>query len=184
MICINVEQLLKKQKKSKYWFVKNMGGSYQSLSNLINNTTTSIHFETLERICEILDCEPGDIIIRKKGKRRKDKNKVYLFKVGIFYNILNEDARVVSNALGLKLTDLSPEIIKCGFPVAKLEKYTNLLKAHHIKYEVIANQTSSNQTSSYESIIKKIQSIDLNNTTFKEAFDILYTIQQKLKNIQ
>jgi DNA-binding Xre family transcriptional regulator len=70
MICVNVDQLLKKQKKSKYWFVKN----YQSLSNLINNATTSIHFETLERICEILDCEPGDIIIRKKGKRRKDKN--------------------------------------------------------------------------------------------------------------
>ena len=74
MIQLKVNELLKKQKKTKYWFVKNMGGSYQSLSNLINNTTTSIHFETLERICEILDCEPGDIIIRKKGKRRKDKN--------------------------------------------------------------------------------------------------------------
>lgn len=116
--------------------------------------------------------------------KQKDKNKIYLFKVGIFYNILNEDARIVSTALGLKLTDLSPEIIKCGFPVAKLEKYTTLLKAHHIEYEVIANQTSSNQLSSYESIIKKIQNIDLNNTTFKEAFDTLYTIQQKLKNIQ
>lgn len=34
MIYVNVEQILKKQKKSKYWFVKNMGGSYQSLSNL------------------------------------------------------------------------------------------------------------------------------------------------------
>lgn len=116
--------------------------------------------------------------------KAKDKNKIYIFRVGIFYNILNEDARLVSTEIGLKLTDLSPEIIKCGFPVAKLEKYTNLLKAHNLNFEVISNQTSSSQTSSYDSIIKKIQNIDLNNTTFKEAFDLLYNIQQKLKNIQ
>ena len=116
--------------------------------------------------------------------KTKDKNKVYLFKIGIFYNILNEDARLVSKELGLKLTDLSPDIIKCGFPIAKLEKYTNLLKAHNINFEVVSNPTPSSQKSPYDSIIKKILDIDLNNTTFKEAFDLLYNIQQKLKNIQ
>ena len=116
--------------------------------------------------------------------KAKDKEKIYLFRVGIFYNILNEDARLVSKEIGLKLTDLSPEIIKCGFPVAKLEKYTNILKAHKINYEVVSNPTPSNQNSSYDKIIKKILDIDLNNTTFKEAFDLLYNIQQKLKNIQ
>ena len=116
--------------------------------------------------------------------KSKDKDKVYLFKIGIFYNILNEDARLVSNEIDLKLTDLSPEIIKCGFPVAKLEKYTNLLKDHNINFEIISNPTSSSQSSSYDSIIKKIIDIDRNNTTLKEAFDILYNIQQRLKNIQ
>ena len=47
--------------------------------------------------------------------KRKDSKKIYLFKVGIFYNILNEDARIVSNSIGLKLTDLGPNLIKCGF---------------------------------------------------------------------
>ena len=116
--------------------------------------------------------------------KAKDRSKVYLFKIGIFYNILNEDARLVSKELGLKLTDLSPDIIKCGFPIAKLEKYTNLLKAHNINFEVVSNPTPSSQKSPYDSIIKKILDIDLNNTTFKEAFDLLYNIQQKLKNIQ
>lgn len=74
MIYVNVEQILKKQKKSKYWFVKNMGGSYQSISNMMDNVSTSIHFETLERICDLLDCEPGDIIKRKKGTRRKNND--------------------------------------------------------------------------------------------------------------
>ena len=116
--------------------------------------------------------------------KKKDSSKVYIFKVGIFYNILNEDARIVSNAIGLKLTDLSPEIIKCGFPISKLEKYLHLLNAQHIEFEVIDPPASSNQTISYSEIIKKIQNIDLNNTTCKEAFDILYNIQQKLKDIQ
>lgn len=116
--------------------------------------------------------------------KKKDSNKIYIFQVGIFYNILNEDARIVSNAIGLKLTDLSPEIVKCGFPIAKLEKYTQLLKSKDLNFEIISNLASSNQNTSYDQIIKKIKSIDLNNTTFKEAFDILYNIQQKLKNIQ
>lgn len=116
--------------------------------------------------------------------KKKDPDKIYIFRVGIFYNILNEDARLVSKEIGLKITDLSPEIIKCGFPVATLEKYTNLLAEHNIKFEIISNQTSSNQNTSYAKIIQKIQNIDLDNTTCKEAFDILYMIQQNLKNIQ
>ena len=105
-------------------------------------------------------------------------------KFGIFINILNEDARIVSDKIGLKLTNLSPDIIKCGFPIAKLEKYTQLLKSNNLDYDIITKQASSNQTTSYDNIIKKIKNIDLNNTTCKEAFDLLYNIQQKLKSIQ
>ena len=115
--------------------------------------------------------------------KKKDSDKIYIFQVGIFYNILNEDARIVSNAIGLKLTNLSPEIIKCGFPISQKEKYTLLLKNKNIAFEFVA-PTPSNQNTSYRNIINKIQDLDLNNTTCKEAFDILYNIQQKLKNIQ
>lgn len=116
--------------------------------------------------------------------KNNDPNKVYIFKIGIFYNILNEDARKVSNAIGLKLTDLGPNIIKCGFPISQIDKYTLLLKNNNITFEIINPPASSNQNTSYNHIIRTIENIDLNNTTCKEAFDILYTIQQNLKNIQ
>lgn len=116
--------------------------------------------------------------------KNNDPKKVYIFKIGIFYNILNEDARKVSNAIGLKLTDLGPNIIKCGFPISQIDKYTLLLKEHNITFEIINPPASSNQNTSYNNIIRTIENIDLNNTTCKEAFDILYTIQQNLKNIQ
>lgn len=116
--------------------------------------------------------------------KKKDPKKIYIFKVGIFYNILNEDAKTVSNSIGLKLTDLGPNIIKCGFPISQIDKYTLLLKNNNIPFEIVTNSASQNQNTSYNNIIKRIENIDLNNTTCKEAFDILYNIQQKLKNIQ
>ncbi len=65
MIYLRINELLKEKNKSKYWFVKNMGQGYQSLSKLMNNETISVRFETLEKICKLLECEPGDIIKMK-----------------------------------------------------------------------------------------------------------------------
>lgn len=73
MIYVRVNEILKEKKKTKYWFIKNMEGGYQSLSHLMDNTTTGIKFETLEKMCTILECEPGDIIVRKKSIRKKVK---------------------------------------------------------------------------------------------------------------
>lgn len=75
MIYVKINELLTKKKKSKYWFIKHMTGNYQSLSNLMNNKTTGIKFETLDKLCEVFECEPGEIIVRKKySKRKKAKN--------------------------------------------------------------------------------------------------------------
>lgn len=72
MIQVNVKELLKKQKKTKYWFVKQMEGGYQSLTRMMENQTTGIHFDTLEKMCDIFNCEIGDIIVRKKGKKKNE----------------------------------------------------------------------------------------------------------------
>lgn len=73
LVYVRVKEILKEKKKTKYWFVKKMEGGYQALSHLMNNETSGIHFDTLEKMCEILDCEPGDIIVRKKTVRKKVK---------------------------------------------------------------------------------------------------------------
>ncbi len=66
MVQIAIDELLSQKKKTKYWFIKQMDGSYQSLSNLINNESSGIKFDTLERACSILNCSPGDLIKIKK----------------------------------------------------------------------------------------------------------------------
>ena len=77
MIQVRVNELLKKQKKTKYWFVKNMEGGYQSLTRMMNNETNSIRFDTLEKMCDLFNCEIGELIEIKKTtkKKRKDDKK-------------------------------------------------------------------------------------------------------------
>lgn len=65
MVYIQIKEMLKKKNKSKYWFIKNMEGGYQSLSHLMDNKTKSIHFETLEKMCNLFECEIGEIITFK-----------------------------------------------------------------------------------------------------------------------
>lgn len=65
MVYIQIKEMLEKKNKSKYWFIKNMEGGYQALSHLMDNKTKSIHFETLEKVCTLLNCEIGEIITFK-----------------------------------------------------------------------------------------------------------------------
>ncbi len=120
--------------------------------------------------------------------KKQDSNTIYLFRVGIFYNILNEDAKIINEKLGLKITDLGPQIFKCGFPISQIEKYSSLLKKNNLKYKIIDNSQIKN-TNDYlnnieiKKIIKSIIEIDFNNITFQQSFNLLLNIQKKLKNI-
>ena len=68
-----------------------------------------------------------------KYKTLKSSNDiVYIFKVGIFYLFIDEDAIEMSNELGLKCTHLNNEILKCGFPLDSLDKYIKILEEKNI----------------------------------------------------
>lgn len=121
--------------------------------------------------------------------KKIDPSYIYIFRVGIFYNILNEDAKIINEKLNLKITNLSPEIFKCGFPVSTLDKYKKILNEKGIKYKIIDNLPNNMTTIDYmnnveiKQIINRIKNLDMNNTTFQQAFNILLDIQNKLKNI-
>ena len=120
--------------------------------------------------------------------KSKDPNIIYLFRVGIFYNILNDDAKILNEKIGLKITDLGPNIFKCGFPVSQIDKYIMLFKKINLKYKIIDNlhnQSTNDYLNNIEmkKIVKKILEIDFNNTTFQQSFNMLLDIQKKLKDI-
>ena len=126
------------------------------------------------------------ILKQYKELKEKDASSIYIFRIGIFYNILNEDAKILNEKLSLKITSLSPEIIKCGFPISSLEKYTKKLDNLQLQYKVIDDLPQNSNIVDYSKniVLKKISEIDMNNTTFQQAFNILLEIQNKLKNIK
>lgn len=119
--------------------------------------------------------------------KNQDSSCIYLFRVGIFYNILNSDAKMLNEKIGLKITNLSPDIIKCGFPISKIDKYKTILSEKNIKFKIIDNLPNEMTTTDYmnnveiKQILNKISTLDMNNTTFQQSFNILLDIQSKLK---
>lgn len=73
MIHLRIKELLSKSGKTKYWLTNQMGKSHQSVSNLMKEDLSAIHFDTLEQLCNIFDCEIGEIIEVKKEKRKENK---------------------------------------------------------------------------------------------------------------
>ena len=59
-------------------------------------------------------------------KKKEDNNKYYLFKSGMFYIFLDEDAKQINKINPLNITNLNNDIVKCGFPSNSLDKYLNI----------------------------------------------------------
>jgi len=62
MIKLNIEELLKKNNKSKYWLRQKMNLTSRNINRIIKGETTSISFKYIEDFCYYLNCTPGELI--------------------------------------------------------------------------------------------------------------------------
>ena len=122
--------------------------------------------------------------------KKNNPNKIYLFKSGIFLLAIDEDATKLSDELNLKVTNLSPDVLKCGFPVSRQEHYFRVLEAKHISftiiddtYGVVENYSDYMNNVKLKKIIGEIININFDNITFKEAYEILLSTSNLLKEI-
>ena len=61
MVNVNIEKLLKKEKRSKYWLCQKMNITSRNLNRIIRGETTSISFKYIEEFCFYLKCTPGEL---------------------------------------------------------------------------------------------------------------------------
>jgi len=61
-IIVNLDVMLAKRKMSSTQLAERIGITKANLSILKNNKAKAIRFSTLEAICEVLECQPGDIL--------------------------------------------------------------------------------------------------------------------------
>lgn len=62
MIVINVDVMLAKRKMSVTELSNRVGITMANISILKNGKAKAIKLETLNKICEVLECQPGDIL--------------------------------------------------------------------------------------------------------------------------
>lgn len=61
-IIVNLDVMMARRKISAGELSTRMGITAANLSILKNNKAKAIRFSTLEEICKVLDCQPGDIL--------------------------------------------------------------------------------------------------------------------------
>ncbi|MDW8852661.1 helix-turn-helix transcriptional regulator [Flavobacterium sp. MMLR14_040] len=61
-IIVNVDVMLAKRKMQSKELAEKLGITPANLSILKTGKAKGIRFDTLEAICKILDCQPGDIL--------------------------------------------------------------------------------------------------------------------------
>ena len=62
MVRLRVLEILKEQGRSKYWLHKRMGGiSYQNFNSMVENKTSSVKYENLDLMSDLLNCSVGDL---------------------------------------------------------------------------------------------------------------------------
>ena len=70
MIVVNLDVMLAKRKMSLTELSEKVGITVANLSVLKNDRAKAVRFETLDKNCEVLDCQPGDILeYRADGTR-------------------------------------------------------------------------------------------------------------------
>ena len=73
VIEVRIDELLEKQERTFYWLSKQTGVSHTTLWRLKKGKALGINFVTLEKICEALECEPGDILKLGSGKNARKR---------------------------------------------------------------------------------------------------------------
>ncbi len=99
MVNFNIEKLLKKKKKSKYWLCQKMDITSKNLNRVINGETSSISFKYLEEFCKYLDCTIDELINIEKDAWFKSLSMIkHHFQYIVFF-IYCEKIFILQNSL-------------------------------------------------------------------------------------
>ena len=66
MIVVTLDLMLARRKMRSKELAEHIGITEQNVSLLKSGKVKGIRFETLARICEALDCQPGDLLIHDR----------------------------------------------------------------------------------------------------------------------
>ena len=122
--------------------------------------------------------------------KKQDEEIIYLFKSGIFFIALDNDAYTLWKIFNFKLTNLTDTVVKCGFPCSSFNKYSKLFILHHLKIKIIElDNKVIYQFKDYvlnikiTELLNDIKSIDINTLSIQEAYQFIENLKNKVNKI-
>lgn len=61
IIRLRIKEILEEKGKTNYWLSQQLGMCYRNYHNIVTNKTTAVRFETLEKLCEILEVPVSEL---------------------------------------------------------------------------------------------------------------------------
>jgi putative transcriptional regulator len=72
-IILRLDRMMADRKISLNALAEKVGIANVNLSNIKTGKVSAIRFSTLDAICDVLDCQPGDILEFKRTEKKADK---------------------------------------------------------------------------------------------------------------
>ena len=72
-IIVNLDVVMAKRKIGSGELAEKIGITQANLSILKTGKAKAVRFSTLEKLCEVLDCQPGDILEYVRGESENDE---------------------------------------------------------------------------------------------------------------
>ena len=61
MLSLKINKIIQEQNKSMYWLSKQTGIAPHQIAKICKSQTSRIEFDTLEKICKVLNCSINDL---------------------------------------------------------------------------------------------------------------------------
>jgi len=71
MLRLRILEILEEKNLTKYWLYKRMEISYQNFNRMVNNETSSIRFDNLEKLSTLLECSIEDLFEKVDDSSQK-----------------------------------------------------------------------------------------------------------------
>ena len=62
MIVLRIDKLL--GERSHYWLAQTTGIAHSTIRRFARSKTQRINFATLDKLCDALECQPGDLLLK------------------------------------------------------------------------------------------------------------------------
>jgi putative transcriptional regulator len=75
MIRLQLNELLEKRGQTIYWLWKQTGIRYATIWQMGKGEVARLNLDVLDRVCEVLECQPGDLLVRVETSKKRKRGK-------------------------------------------------------------------------------------------------------------